>query len=128
MSEALVIPTFEFIPKVGGHICAKSDDNPEFDLVLGLEDMFPTFRGFGNSSDHASVVAVFNPTTRAVVYRNLYGLPMGNSSSPVQFYRVPEAFEAVTQLFCSVPVAPFVDDFMITDRDDASITVHGCFS
>jgi hypothetical protein len=125
MSEALVMPTFEFIAKVGGHICAKSDDHPEFDLVLGLEDMFAAFRRFGNSSEHASVVAVFNPTTRAVEYRNLYGLPMGNSSSPVQFCRVPEAFAAVTQLFCAVPVAPFVDDLMMTDRGDASITVNG---
>jgi hypothetical protein len=34
LSEALVMPTFEFILKVGGHICAKSNDNPEFYLVL----------------------------------------------------------------------------------------------
>ena len=73
MSEALVMPTFEFIAKVGGHICAKSDDHPEFDLVLGLEDMFAAFRRFGNSSEHASVVAVFNPTTRARTGRPLRG-------------------------------------------------------
>ena len=34
------MPTFEFIAKVGGYICAKSDNNPDFDLLLGLEDMY----------------------------------------------------------------------------------------
>ena len=71
-----------------------------------------------------SVGAVFNPTSRAVEYRELYGLPMGNSSSPVQFCRVPETLSAATQVFCAVPVAPFVDDYMMLDRGDVSITVN----
>ena len=71
-------------------------------------------------------MAVFNPTSRAVEYRELYGLPMGNSSSPVQFCRIPEALPAVTQLFCVVPVAPFVDDYMMLDHGDAIITVNRC--
>ena len=67
-------------------------------------------------------MAVFNPTSRAVEYRELYGLPMGNSSSPVQFCRIPEALPAVTQVVYVVPVAPFVDDYMMLDHGD-EITV-----
>lgn len=51
MNETLVLPTFEFIGKVGGHICTKSDNNPEFDLVFDLEDMFEAFRRFDNISE-----------------------------------------------------------------------------
>ena len=43
MNETLVMPTFEFIGKVGVHICTKSDNNPEFDLVFKLEDRFEVF-------------------------------------------------------------------------------------
>jgi len=48
--EMLVMPTFVFITRFGGHICAKIDDNPEFELLLGLEDMYVAYRCFGNSS------------------------------------------------------------------------------
>ena len=51
MNETLVMSTFEFIGKVGGHICTTSDNNPEFDLVFDLEDMFEEFRCFDNISD-----------------------------------------------------------------------------
>ena len=74
LSEALVLPTFEFISKVGGRICDICDDIPDFDLLLGLEDMYAAYRRFGNSSEHASVVAVFNPTSRG-------GLPMGKRTA-----------------------------------------------
>ena len=80
MGESLVMPTFEFIARAGAYVCNKSDNSPEFDLLLGLEDMFAAYRRFGNSSVHVSVVAVFNPHTRAVEYREMHGLPMGNSS------------------------------------------------
>jgi hypothetical protein len=80
MNEALVGSTFKLIGKVGGDVCAEIDNNPEFDLVIGLEDMFVAFRRFSNRSENASVVGVFNPTTRSVEYRKMYGLPMGNSS------------------------------------------------
>ena len=71
-------------------------------------------------------MVVFNPTSRVVEYRELYGLPMSSSSSPVQFCKIPEILSDVTQLFCVVSVAPFVDDYMMLDRGDASITVNRC--
>ena len=64
MGESLVMPTFEFIARAGAYVCKKSDNSPEFDLLLGLEDMFAAYRRFGNSSVHVSVVSVFNPHTR----------------------------------------------------------------
>jgi hypothetical protein len=97
MGESLVMPTFDFIARAGAYVCEKSDNSPEFDLLLGLEDMFAAYRRFDNSSVHVSVVAVFNPHNR-----ELHGLSMGNSSSTGHFYRVPEALSAVDQMFCAV--------------------------
>ena len=94
------------------------DHRTDVNLLLGLEDMYEVYRRFGNSSEYSSVVTVFNPTSRAVEYRELFDFPMDNSSSPVQFYRIPEVLSVVTKFFCAVPVAPFVDDYMILDRGD----------
>ena len=127
LGESLVMPTFEFIVRGGSYVCTKSDNNPEFDLLLNLEDMHAAYRRFGNSSVHVSVITVLNPHTRKVEYRELHDLPMGNSSSPVQFCRIPEALSAVAQMFCAAPTSPFVDDYMMMDRGDASISVNGRF-
>ena len=79
---------------------------------------------FCNSSEHASVVSDFNPTSRAVEYRELFGLPMAYSSSPLQFCRISESLSTVTQLSVSFQSSPFLDDYMMLDRGDGNTTVN----
>ena len=99
LRETLVMSSFKFITRVRGHICVKIDDNSDFDLLMDLEDTHGKYKNFGNISEYVSVVPVFNPTSRSVEYRELFGLSMYNSSSPVQFSCIPEDLSDETQIF-----------------------------
>jgi hypothetical protein len=95
-------------------------------LLLGLEDLFATYRRFrfGTSTPHATVVGVYNVDTRVVEWRQVKGMLMGLSASPLSFCRIPTAICTIAQVWCAVCVESFVDDYMIVDRDDAPITVR----
>jgi hypothetical protein len=124
--ENLVMPTFEFPARVGFALAENNGGTAPFGLLLGLEDLFAAYRRFryGTSTPHATVVGVYNVDTRVVEWRQVKGMLMGLSASPLSFCRIPTAICAIAQVWCAVCVESFVDDYMIVDRDDAPITVR----
>ena len=124
--ENLVMPTFEFPARVGFALAELNGGKPPFGLLLGLEDMFAAYRRFGTSTPWATVIGVYNPQaeSRAVEWRQVKGMPMGLSASPLSFCRLPTALCAIAQVWCAVCVESFVDDYIIVDRNDAPIEIH----
>ena len=122
--ENLVMPTFEFPARIGFALAELNGGTPPFGLLLGLEDQFAAYRRYGTSTPRATVIGVYNVETGAVEWRQVKGMPMGLSASPLSFCRIPTALCAITQVWCAVCVESFVDDYMIVDRDDAPISVH----
>ena len=123
--ERVVLPSFEFAGKVAGEILRLSDSAPKTNILLGAEDIRSAYRRFGNASSDHSIIGVYNVDTKRVEWRAVFGLPMGCSSSPWSFCRIPAATCAIAQCWAGVVVDSYIDDFLIVDVDNAPVKERG---
>ena len=126
--ERVVLPSFEFAGKVAGEIFRISDSAPKTNILLGAEDIRSAYRRFGNASSDHSIIGVYNVDTKRVEWRAVFGLPMGCSSSPWSFCRIPAATCAFAQCWAGVVVDSYIDDFLIVDVDNAPVKERGTWS
>ena len=105
------LPSFEVAGKVAGEIFL-------------ITDLAPKSR-FGNASSDHSIIGVYNVDTKRVEWRAGFGLPMGCSSSPWSFCRIPAATCAIAQCWAGVVVHSYIDDFLIVDVDNAPVKEQG---
>ena len=123
--ERVLLPSFEFVGKVAGEIFRISESAPQTNLLLGAEDIRSAYRRFGNASANHSIIGVYNVDTKRVEWRAVFGLPMGCSSSPWSFCRIPAATCAIAQCWAGVVVDSYIDDFLIVDVDNAPVKERG---
>ena len=115
--ETIVTPSFEFSLHVA-RVVQRSASVLGLAmplLAIGLDDLASAYRTCPTAQPQFNLFAVWSPEHEAVRYHYTYGFVFGLTSSVTQFNRFPEVMVAAARCLGAVPVAHFIDDYMICD-------------
>jgi hypothetical protein len=106
LCESIVGPTFEIPARICAYVAAECEKNgiPRSEVLLGLDDLFASFRRVPSSQSEFSIVALYEFDSDRVRFHEVFGMNFGLKAAPLQFNRVAELLCEVASCFGGLPV------------------------